>query len=472
MTRFMSSGFFNWTFAGAPVSVDLDLALLQRLRREILRQGDQQTYGVLLGSVTPDSPIRVRVTGFRPSPKQTLPTTVRTLRAGPVFPVGYYRYRGRDRIHLDEDDLLIAQSCFTDPGDVFLMSRSGAPGEATAGVFFWDDGKIHSDFSFLEFPLNAGDLREPVPSGLANNKRRWALAGVGVLALLALAALFGPWRSAPPTPGRAETLGLRYEARGSQVRVNWDKSLALIRAAQTGILSIREGSHETTVPLAGDQLRTGSVVYTRMGGGDSVRFRLEVTDAQSNRSSEDLMAQLPPENVGAKASRRGPPESPRIEIAEPEPAPPVPSPATKSFQAPTRSNSARETTPPSPDLPSVSLPGAANASLPESITPPRPPPPKALVLTPAKAIRVVRPPLPANVAAMVRAKTRVQVKVTLDRSGNVVAAEPVATDPAARLLGNIVATAARNWRFEPARLDGVPAAGSLIVNVDYEPGGK
>ena len=468
----MSSGFFNWTFAGAPVSVDLDLALLQRLRREILRQGDRQAYGILLGSVTPDSPIRVRVSGFRPAPKQTLPTTVKALRAGPVFPVGYYRYRGHDRIHLDEDDLLIAESCFTDPSDVFLIGRSGAPGEATAGVFFWDDGKIHSDFSFLEFPLNAPDLREPAPAGLANHKTRWALAGVGVLALLALALLFGPWRSAPPPPGRAVALGLRYEARGAQVRVNWDKSLALIRAAQTGVLSIREGSRDTTVPLAGDQLRTGSVVYTRMGGGDSVRFRLEVTDAQSNRSSEDLLAQLPPENAGAKASRRGPPESPRVEIAPSEPATPVQSPTPKSFQTPARRDSARETLPAAPDLPSVSLPGAANARLPDSISAPQPTAPKPLVFTPAKPIKVVRPTLPSGVAATVRAKTRVQVKVTIDRNGNVVAAEPVATDPGARLLGNIVATAARNWRFEPARLDGVAAAGSLIVNVDYEPGGK
>jgi hypothetical protein len=234
------------------------------------------------------------------TPEMVAATVEALRRSGPASPVGYCRLRGHDRIHLDADDLAVAESHFHDPGDVFLVGRLGAKREATAGLFFWDEGKIHAEFSFLEFPLSAGDLREP---SAASRNPRWALAGVGAIALLTLAGLAAPWRSAPVVPRSPEALGLRFEARGSLVRVGWDKSRASITSARSGVLSIREDGRETTVPLAGDQLRTGSVVYTRMSGGDSVRFRLEVTDARSNRISEDLAAQLPPD-TGRSHPRR------------------------------------------------------------------------------------------------------------------------------------------------------------------------
>jgi hypothetical protein len=270
---------------------------------------------------------------------------------------------------------------------------------------------------------------------------------------------------------RPETLGLRYEARGSLVRVGWDKSLASIAAARSGVLSIREGGRETTVPLAGDQLRTGSVVYTRMGGGESVRFRLEVTDAQSHRTSEDLTAQLPPENVAARGWRRGTPDR-HAEAGFVEDPPTVPSGNPKPFQAPARRQIESAAHAELPDLPAVSLPGATGVSLPTPMATVLPPPPKAVVYTPPKPVRVARPALPSSVAAMVRSKTRIQVKVGIDRNGHVVSAEAVAADRKSQLLGGIVETAARDWRFEPARRDGVAVADDLVVNVDFEAGGK
>ena len=92
--------------------------------------------------------------------------------------------------------------------------------------------------------------------------------------------------------------------------------------------------------------------------------------------------------------------------------------------------------------------------------------------TPPKPLRVQRPTLPSSVAAVVYSKTRIQVKVKVDAKGDVVAAEPIAVDQRSRLLGEIVARAARFWRFEPARRDGVASADELVVNVDYEAGGK
>ena len=91
---------------------------------------------------------------------------------------------------------------------------------------------------------------------------------------------------------------------------------------------------------------------------------------------------------------------------------------------------------------------------------------------PPKPLRVPRPPLPSSVAAVVYSKTRVQVKVRIDAKGNVVSAEPIAVDAKSRLNAEVVVRAARYWRFEPAQRDGVPSADELVVNVDYEAGGK
>jgi outer membrane biosynthesis protein TonB len=94
------------------------------------------------------------------------------------------------------------------------------------------------------------------------------------------------------------------------------------------------------------------------------------------------------------------------------------------------------------------------------------------VYVPPKPLNLSRPVLPSSIAATVRTKTRVQVKVTIDPKGNVVAAEPVATDTKSRLLAGIVANSARYWRFEPARRDGAPILADLVVNIDYEAGGR
>src|ERR1044072_3047088 len=112
----MAQAFFNWTFAGAPVSVELELGVLERLKREILRRGDQEESGILLGSSTVDSPIRVRIRGFRPAAKEAVATALKECRAsGSLLPVGYYRLGGRAPISLRKDEVVVASICFQDP---------------------------------------------------------------------------------------------------------------------------------------------------------------------------------------------------------------------------------------------------------------------------------------------------------------------------------------------------------------------
>jgi hypothetical protein len=467
----MAGEFFNWTFVGAPVSVDLSLGVLERLRRLMSRKENTDQTGILLGTAMADSPIRVRVTGLQPTPPNHFRTAIQEChKRGGASPVGYYRFSNR-QIQFETDDLAVARNCFEDPGAVFLIGRANPNGEPTAGLFFWDEGKIHRDFSFLEFPVTAEALREPAVPADPRRKLTRGLVLVCLLAVLALAGLFVPWANLPSFWSGWQPLGLRYEARGSLVRVAWDKSLASIAGARRGKLSIREEGRETTVPLAGDQLRTGAIFYTRATDSQSVRFQLEATNSWSRSVRDELTAQLPPRNAAIPAPRR----------AGSADVPAAPGRATRPFEIPSSRQSEGEVQSESLELPTVSIAEASSTapSLPADliaiVPPPEPAPnpdPSPVVYVPAKPVHVVRPALPSNLAATVRTKTRVQLRVGIDRDGNVVSAEPFGGDALSRLIGNIVATAARTWRFEPARRDGVPVAGELVVNVDYEPSGK
>jgi TonB family protein len=87
-------------------------------------------------------------------------------------------------------------------------------------------------------------------------------------------------------------------------------------------------------------------------------------------------------------------------------------------------------------------------------------------------VNVLRPTLPATVASVLRTKTRIQVKVHVDAAGKVVSAEPVGGSATTQVPASYVVSAARYWRFEPARRDGVPVPAEVTVNVDFEAGGK
>jgi protein TonB len=237
-----------------------------------------------------------------------------------------------------------------------------------------------------------------------------------------------------------------------------------VRNARAGVLSVQEGGRENGFLLAADQLRTGAMFYPRAGAGGSIHLRLEVADSAARRIAQELTATFSPIQSGIA---RPPATAVRVE------------PAPRPFQPPSLPATAGQPTE-LPELPTVSMPSAPEPNLPLSATAVIPPPPVAAapappqpaVYVPPKPLNLSRPVLPSSIAATVRTKTRVQVKVTIDPKGNVVAAEPVATDTKSRLLAGIVANSARYWRFEPARRDGAPILADLVVNIDYEAGGR
>src|SRR2546429_1471004 len=97
--------------------------------------------------------------------------------------------------------------------------------------------------------------------------------------------------------------------------------------------------------------------------------------------------------------------------------------------------------------------------------PPKPTPPKAPIsggVLNGKAVRLVQPPYPA-IARSAHAAGQVKVQIVIDENGNVISASPVSGHP---LLQGAAAAAARQSKFTPTKLSGMPVkvSGVIIYN--------
>ena len=92
------------------------------------------------------------------------------------------------------------------------------------------------------------------------------------------------------------------------------------------------------------------------------------------------------------------------------------------------------------------------------------------VSTAPKAIRAVRPKLPANVQSKVTSDNIVKIRVRIDRSGRVISATAVSTEgPMARSLAGYALASARLWRFQPARNNGKPVGSQTVLEFLFRP---
>src|SRR5262249_35914163 len=160
------------------------------------------------------------------------------------------------------EDLELINEFFTDPCNVFLIVRSPEPDGPPAGAFFfWDQGQVWGDFTFMPFPFDATllpcgersgraeSIAEDVPTETSAvlpaaatpfRFRRVGLWGaVGLSALLALsAALYWPRRTTPLPQRRAASvaLSLAVTRSGSDVSITWNSASAAIKDARVGVL--------------------------------------------------------------------------------------------------------------------------------------------------------------------------------------------------------------------------------------------
>jgi protein TonB len=171
---------FAWTFSGAPIRVNLPLALISRLRDEItqLENADKngtraEAGGVLMGYQ--NKPASLEISDYRwvlserrQDGRFTVdPDVLKRLRPERGAPaatpqaqlqvVGYFRTQAGGALRLRSDELAFVREHFPDPSNVVLLVQTAAK-PYTAGFFFWMETNVFAPFSLMNFPLEADVL--------------------------------------------------------------------------------------------------------------------------------------------------------------------------------------------------------------------------------------------------------------------------------------------------------------------------
>lgn len=331
------TGFYEWKVAGSPVAIRLSLAAIERLSAAMtnglgaLPQRGQEVGGVLLGRAEIRETTTVVIEDCEPvecehrrGPSYVLSAADRKRlekvlrrRRGDRKVVGFYRSHTRPGLYLDQDDWAIIGDYFSNPSQVSLLVRPDAGKAATAGFFFWEEGDIHRQSTYLEFPFSRAEISKQTgkvieetpqakPARVRPHQTRWRAAlavasGLAAFALLEYQILdvLHQRSAAAAAPSPALTV----ERAGRYLQVNWDRNAPAVRKAARGMLSITEGSYHEDLELTAQQLRFGSVTYAPRGNEVSVRLELLgslATVSKSLRFADPSLPVAPPVQARAK----------------------------------------------------------------------------------------------------------------------------------------------------------------------------
>jgi hypothetical protein len=365
--------FYVWEVAGKPITIRLYFDAIDRMSPEVLRglgalkRRGAEVGGLLLGISEPGFPQRVTIQDFEPVPSEYLTGPSYNLSQndlvaleaaiarrqsdpeGGLSVVGFYRSHTRDELFMDEADLALAHSHFPGEGNVFLLIKPFATRTSIGGFFFWEDGEISRQSSYLEFPFHrtelGGGAPRPAPSpprpdahrpdgerplppytparelgaqpagaeedpwpALRNSTLsilsappeevsrlpgwKWLMVPA-FLALTGVAGYFGYQNLSgvkkPAVLAGVETalpLKLSVTEKQDQIDVAWDRTAPAIALAKRGVLSISDGANRRDLELSGAQLRNGRVLYSRLSG--DVGLRLEVFPEGQESVSESI----------------------------------------------------------------------------------------------------------------------------------------------------------------------------------------
>jgi len=298
---------YTWSFPGSPVRVQLHLDVVERLRPSIRsatgHTQQEELRGLLIGHFEAQRQT-VEVTDFQ---FVTQTSDLDKLLAS-TSAVGFFRSHLREGLSLDEKDLSLFQKHFPKPSHVFLLIKPMEDDAATGGFFFWDNGAIHSGFSFLEFPFHPELLKleatqtvhqpfepvvepeiapQPKPEPRKRLGVRFSFPALTLMSILLIAIgvaiaftlmQTNAWLSLQPKHSTALQLQVRQQDEGFWVTWNRDTPI-LLSGQATGVLTIHDGTQKRELTLAAAELRMGSVVYSTTSS--NVRFDLEVAVRES-----------------------------------------------------------------------------------------------------------------------------------------------------------------------------------------------
>lgn len=174
------SSSYLWEVPQKPVAVRIPFSVMDRLEREAveafrsLSSRGSEIGGLLVGDVTSGNPLVVSIADYEliscdyargplyrlaEADMERFQRAMEKMKGGPGQTVaGFFRSHTRKGISLDADDLAFYQACFREPHHIGMLIRPFATKASTAGIFIWENGKIHGDASYLEFPFRSSEL--------------------------------------------------------------------------------------------------------------------------------------------------------------------------------------------------------------------------------------------------------------------------------------------------------------------------
>jgi len=445
-------------------AIDCPVSVLQNLRASVLGRfnstphGGSDVTGVLFGTRQGDE---VRITAFcacsgegEVSASGALEETQHAITAvisasrdqeefAGLEPLGWFRAHPRCQLGLDERDLEIANTLFSEPWQVALVMRPGNSAATRVCFYFRDrEGPWTADCAVRAFTVPAGDLEaareftgDPVeenqaltptePRGYSGTlleppePRRPTRLPVLAVTMCVLAAVAGGvyyWFMRPQTLG----LTVHLTDSATQLRIGWDRTAGPVRDAKVGYVEIADGGQVERVDLDTRQLQIGYVNHQRQSNRVTVRL---VVMADGGAPLEEITRFVAPAGVpnppsatdGASTANSG--ESAEGEADKtPELVVPVPVQTDATAEAPAKSETAAKFQPPEtkpaqpPDqapAPEVGAPAeVAHAPAPVLMPPvahTEPPPEKPIEKAPEKPVEkptglIQRPPLVSSAA--------------------------------------------------------------------------
>ena len=180
-----TSPYYTWEVPQKSVSVRIPYGLMDRLEKEAvdnfrsLSSRGSEIGGLLLGTVSPGSPMTVSLTDYElincdysrgplyrlsDADMARFERAIQQRLAGGQGIAGFFRSQTRKGMSLDGDDLTFFEQRFRDPHQLILLVRPYATKASTAAIFVREGGKINGDSSLLEFPFRSSELG-PAKSG-------------------------------------------------------------------------------------------------------------------------------------------------------------------------------------------------------------------------------------------------------------------------------------------------------------------
>jgi hypothetical protein len=230
--------------------------------------------------------------------------------------VGYFRTHTRRDLFLSDDDWEMISQRFADPRQVFLLIKPFTTRHNLAGFFYWKDGGVDRAESAREFPfhrreLGGGDpipvVPPPIPFAAQDREADWPppeggkpsraplLWVAAAIVTLGVAAPFAYWQYGKthpkPVARRFVVPGFHLSATENErdITVKWDKGSLAVATATKAVLQIDEGPFHKTVDVEPDQLRNGSVLYSRpVAIADTIAFNLRVFSSLGEPVSESV----------------------------------------------------------------------------------------------------------------------------------------------------------------------------------------